>query len=131
MDKSPAFTDEQKHMHDVAMARSYVREIGGGGNVKATIGTAYELLAKLFPYRNDPRKQWTERRVRSFWHKEAAHVEFREMLELHRAAEVAKANRAKLSRARKDHAAFIEQTARYRALLERRTADEDCDLAAR
>ena len=131
MENMSANTDEAKRMSDVALARSYVREIGGNGGVQERINRTFELLSELFPYKRDPRKRWTYRRVRSFWHQEAAHVEFREMLELHRAAEVAKANRAKLQKARKEHAAFIEQTARYRSLLERRTADANCDLAAR
>lgn len=130
MEKASADTDRGKHMSDVAIARSYVKEIGGHGGVQEKINRTFDLLSSLFPYKNDPRKQWTYRRVRSFWHKEAAHVEFREMIELHRAAEVAREKRAKLQKARKDHAAFIEQTAAYRALLERRKADGDSDLAS-
>lgn len=129
MEKSSANTDREQRMSDVAIAHSYVKEIGGSGAVQDKINKAFDLLSALFPHKNDPRKRWTYRRVRSFWHKEAAHVEFREMIELHRAAEVARENRAKLQKARKEHAAFIEQTAAYRALLERRAADEDRPLA--
>ncbi len=116
-------------MSDVAIAHSYVREIGGSGAVQDKINKTFDLLTSLFPHKKEPRNQWTYRRVRSFWHKEAAHVEFREMVELHRAAEVARANRAKLQKARKEHAAFIEQTAAYRSLLKRGNPDEDSHLA--
>lgn len=130
MDKASGNTDRGQAMEDVAMARSYVKEIGGNGGVQERIKRAYELLIRLFPHKTQPRSQWTYRRVRSFWHEEAAHVEFREMLELHHAAEVARAERKKLQKARKEHAAFIEQTARYRALLKRTSADDNRDLAS-
>jgi hypothetical protein len=73
----------------------------------------------MFPHEENPKLQWTERRVRSFWNQEAAYVEFREMRELHAAAAKAKEERELLQKARKEHAAFIEKTAAYRALLER------------
>jgi hypothetical protein len=121
MEKSP--TNTEKHMSDVAMASSYISDIGGQGSVKAILGRAYARLIKMFPHEEEPDKQWTERRIRAFWAEEAAIVEFREMLELHQAAERAKAERELLAAARKEHAAFIEKTASLRALLERQ--DED------
>lgn len=123
MEKSPANTESRKQMYDVALARSYVADIGGKGSIKSIIATAFDTLSDMFPHKHDPRNQWTERRVRSFWHQEAAYVEFREMLELHRAAEKKKNERALLAQARKEHAAFIEKTASLRALLEHQ--DED------
>lgn len=122
MGKSPANTDSQQ-MSDVAMARDYVADIGGKGSVKTILARAYEALGKMFPHEEDPENQWTERRVKSFWWREAATVQFREMLELHRAAEKAKEERELLQKARKEHAAFIEKTASYRALLERTDPD--------
>lgn len=121
MGKSPANTESRKQMYDVAdevLARAYVADIGGTGPVKTILARTYETLCKMFPHPDKPEKQWTERRVRAFWHQEAAYVEFREMLELHRAAEKAKNERALLAQARKEHAAFIEKTASLRALLE-------------
>ncbi|RUU79992.1 hypothetical protein [Mesorhizobium sp. M7A.F.Ca.MR.362.00.0.0] len=122
MEKTTATTDK-KQMSDVALARSYVADIGGRGKVKAILNAAYDRLADMFPHRGEPGHQWTERRVRAFWYGEAAYVEFREMKELHTAAAKAKEERELLQKARKEHAAFIEKTASYRALLER--TDED------
>lgn len=81
----------RKQMSDVAMARSYVGDIGGSGNGKSIVWSAFERL--------------------------------REMVELHRAANEAKAERTLLAQARKQHADFIEKTASMRALLEHQ--DED------
>lgn len=110
-------------MTDLVLASSYIADIGGPGKVKTILGTAYDCLAKMFPHEDEPDWQWTERRVRAFWNKEAAYVEFREMRELHTAAAKAKEERELLQKARKEHAAFIEKTASYRALLE--GTDED------
>lgn len=122
MGKSPAVTDE-KQMSDVALARSYLTDIGGDGKVKGILNAAYSRLVEMFPHKDHPEWRWTERRVRSFWNREAAYVEFREMRELHTAAAKAKEERELLIRARKEHAAFIEKTASYRALLERTDPD--------
>lgn len=122
MGKSPANTDSQQ-MSDVAMAHDYVAAIGGKGSVKTVLARAFDALIKAFPHEEDPDNQWTERRVKSFWWREAATVQFREMLELHRTAEKAKNERELLQIARKEHAAFVEKTASLRALLERQ--DED------
>lgn len=103
---------------DLSMARDYVVAIGGPGKGATIVARAYAALTKLFPHEDDPRDQWTERRLRSFLEREAALVKFREMVELHRAAEKAKAERELLAQARKQHAEFIEKTASMRALLE-------------
>jgi hypothetical protein len=118
MGKSSANTEDRKQMSDVAMARDYVADIGGRGSVKAMLGNAYQRLTDMFP-----RSGWTERRVRAFWNMDAAGVRFSEMLELHKAAEKAKAEQALIAQARKDHAAFIAKTAAIRAFLEHQ--DED------
>jgi hypothetical protein len=117
MGKKTANTDGS-HMSDVAMARDYIADIGGAGQVKSIIHRAYSRLAEMFPHEDAPANRWTERRVRAFWNQEAAIVQFREMVELHRAAEKAKAERELLRKAREDHAAFIKKTAALRALLE-------------
>lgn len=114
-------------MSDLALASSYVADIGGPGKVKTILNRAYDRLAEMFPHKEQPEWQWTERRVRSFWNKEAAYVEFREMRELHAAAAKAKEERELLQQARLDHAAFIQKTASYRALLERTDEAFYCD----
>lgn len=117
MEKYTANTERQQ-MCDVAMAGSYVRDIGGDGPSKAVLPRALRILSEMFPHRDSPKNQWTERRLRGFLFGDAASVRYREMVELHRAAERAKAERKMLEEARKEHAAFIEKTASLRALLE-------------
>lgn len=123
MGNSPTNTEGQKQMSDVAMARSYVADIGGSTRVKVMLANAYDRLNELFPHKHDPENGWTERRLRAFWNQEAATVQFREMVELHRAAEKAKAERELIKKARKEHAEFIEKTARLRSLLEHQDQD--------
>jgi predicted ATP-dependent protease len=115
--------EQMSSVADVARARDYIAAIGGPGKGATIIGKAYEKLAELFPHENDPRDRWTLRRVRSFWERDAAHVKFREMIEMHRAAEIAKSERELIAQARKDHAAFIAKTTAIRAFLEHQ--DED------
>lgn len=118
MENSPAYV-EKKQMSDVALARSYVADIGGTSSVQVMLHRAFKILREMFPHTDNPKNQWTERRIRAFWNEEAATVQFREMVELHRAAEKAKAERELLEKARQEHAAFIEKTAHFRSLLER------------
>lgn len=117
MGTSTANTDG-RHMSDVAMAQSFVRDIGGNGSVKVMLAVAYDRLSRMFPHRHDPENQWTERRVRGFLSADAATVQYREMVELHEAAKVAKSERSLVEQARKEHAAFIAKTASLRSLLE-------------
>lgn len=125
MDNSPANTDD-KDMRELAFARSeeatkarqYVLDIGGKGKAYQIIDAAYEALADMFP-----ESGWTHRRIRAFFGKEQAGVYFGEMAELHVAAKKKKAERELIEKARREHAEFIERTARMATLLERR--DED------
>lgn len=118
MDRNSQKCGALKQMSDVAMARDYVAMIGGPGTGKSKVWKAYKTLSRMFP-NNGPRDQWTHRRVRSFWERDASFVKYREMHELHRAAEEAKAERELLAQARKEHAEFIAKTASIRAFLER------------
>lgn len=122
MEISPKNTEGQQ-VSDVAMAQRYVAVIGGSSKVKVMLAKAYKALVDMFPHENEPKDRWTERRVRALWNGEAAVVQFREMVELHKAAEQIKAERKLFEMARKEHADFIKKTASLRALLERQ--DED------
>lgn len=128
MDKPYRNADGPRPMSDVAMARDYVREIGDSTQRKVAVNATLKWLTKLFPHRGEPKNQWTERRVQSFWNEEAALVQFREMVELHRAAEAARAERAK-KEARKKHAAYREETARLAAVALLRTSGRDSRMA--
>lgn len=109
MDNSTGNADE-KRMSDVALARKYVGDIGGPGKVKEVLHEAFRALQKRFPHEDDPENRWTERRVRSFWTREAAKVEFREMIELHLTAKARKSEMALLKKAKAEHAEFIART---------------------
>lgn len=120
---SPKNSDGDRHVYlvvaDATRAKSYILDIAGGGMVKTILAKTYSALVALFPHEDDPENRWTERRVRALLNEEVAAVGFSEMLELYETAKAAKAERALLENARKEHAAFIEKTASLRALLER------------
>ena len=69
-------------MSDVAIAADLIREVAGPRGpdepIKSLLFKAYRKLASI----NDQR---TERRVRAFWHREAARVQFREIREMKQA----------------------------------------------
>lgn len=122
--EKPWKTDKgQRSMEDVVQAQDFIRDIGGTGKVSAVIGRAADFLKKHFPHEGEPRKQWTERRLWEWWNNRSEVVRHWQMMELYRAAETAKQERALLDAARRDHAQFIAKTARLAALLERQ--DED------
>lgn len=107
-----------KHMDDVATANYLIRSIGGGGRIGNMFFEAAATLQKLFPHKGDPKKQWTERRLKAWWNNETDVVRHWQMMELYAAAEAAKEERALLRAAKRDHADFIEKTARIRALAQ-------------
>lgn len=107
-----------KHMDDVATANYLIRSIGGGGRIGNMFFEAAATLQKLFPHNGDPKKQWTERRLKAWWNNETDVVRHWQMMELYAAAEAAKEERALLRAAKRDHAEFIEKTARIRALAQ-------------
>jgi hypothetical protein len=107
-----------KQMSDVATANYLVRSIGGGGRVSDILYEAALKLQKLFPHKGEPKKQWTERRLKAWWNNETDVVRHWQMMELYAAAEAAKSEQELLRAARRDHAEFIEKTSRIRALAE-------------
>lgn len=80
-------------MSDLALANVFIEEIGGTISVKSMLANAAKFLRENFRHGDDPEKQWTERRLRSWWNKECRKVEFWQMIELATAAELAKAKR--------------------------------------
>jgi hypothetical protein len=112
-----------KSMEDVIQAQGFIRDIGGPAKVGAMIGNACDCLKRLFPHHGEPKKQWTERRLWEWWNNRSDVVRHWQMMELYRAAEIKKQERQLLADARRDHAEFLEKTARLRSLLER--SDED------
>jgi len=80
--------------------------------VKAMLERAYSDLSK----RN---RAWTRRRVRAVFNKEANRIEHREIEEMRAAIQ-----------ARKQHAAYREETARLAAMAVLRSTPPDRDLAS-
>lgn len=99
-------------MSDVALAAARMRELVSpaepGEKVKVLLDRAYRSLSRAFPG-----SDWSPRRVRALWNREAARVDYREIAEIE----------ALIAEARKRHAAYIEHTAEIRSFAE--------DLASR
>lgn len=108
----------QKTMDDALQAQGYIRDIGGPGRPTVIISIAAEVLDKLFPHKDEPKKQWTERRLWEWWSNRSDVVRHWQMCELHRAAETKKQERVLLEAARREYADFIRKTARLAEMLE-------------
>lgn len=123
METNPENTGEfkqgrSKAMSDVLTANYLIESIGGPGRVNEKLFRAYRTLTKLFPHADEPQKQWNERRLRSWWNRESDVVRHWQMLELYEAAQKVKAERELVAKARREHAEFIQKTARLAAFLE-------------
>ena len=124
MEKKSEYLDLMKHkkgrveMSDVLLARALVQDIGGQGRVSEMLYSALKTLRQMFPHRDEPHKQWNERRLKAWWNKESENVMHWQMVELYQAAAKAKEERALLAAARREHAEFVAKTARLAALIE-------------
>lgn len=107
------YREGKKEMSDVALAKSLIKDIGGGGQVATMIFNAYTTLSRMFP-----QSQWTARRLKSWWNQETENVLHREMRELYQAAQAKKAEQELIREARNEHKEFLAKTARLAALLE-------------
>jgi hypothetical protein len=112
MEKSPTNLDAK--MSDVSLAHNLIAEIAG----HCWRGRG-DMLDRVHDALRARHPKWTRRRVRAFWHREAAGVRYHEMIELLQVAEIERGRREELERARQSHAAFLAETARLAALLER------------
>ena len=103
-------------MSDACLAASLIREVAGPRGhdepKKALWYRAYQALHKLNP-------QWTERRVRALWGKEAARIEHREIREMQAAIE----QQRRINEAQREHREYLAETERLATLL--LTQDED------
>lgn len=127
MGKLPAFTGEKK-MSDITMARSFVEEIGEysthrRGNLIDRVYDACSAYAERFrrakPHANDDEvPSFTHRRIRSFWNREAAGVNYSEMVWLADVARQEKQLAERINQERAHHAQFISETLRMAALLQ-------------
>lgn len=83
-----------------------------------------DMVDRVFDAVSDafPRSGWTRRRVRSFWHREAAAVRWGEMRELEFVAEQARTERIRREQAKAEHHEFIKRT---NDLLDRLAASDE------
>lgn len=125
MELSPTIAESK--LSDVTLARLLIGEIAQHcwNGKKDMIDRVHEAIVKKFP-----KSQWTHRRVRAIWHKEAAGIHWHEMCQLMDVAECAEAaakaaekDAKYIEEARRDHRDYIQKTASIAALLERQDAD--------
>jgi hypothetical protein len=116
--------ERHRKMYQVALtepegeiARKLIEAIGGKKPVERMLDDAFETLRAMFPHREDAHKQWTRRRLVSWWRRNSDSVGFRQMTELMMAAEKAKEERRLVEEARREHAEFIARTARIAEML--------------
>ncbi len=108
--------------NDISLARNLVAEIAGdcwGGKVDM-LDRVYEAIDRYFRDMGRPHHHWTRRRIRAFWHREAAGVRYHEMVELASVAAATKRYRAEeeqKQQARKEHAQDVARFARLAATL--------------
>ena len=111
---------EQKHMSDLAIAKSLFEEINGGrpGGVKAMLNRVHDALKDAHKSRvGEARlRPWTHRKIRGIQNNEAS-IKYYEMMELAEAAATEKQERESLTHARNKHASFIANANRMRAHL--------------
>lgn len=105
-------------MSDVALARNIIIEIAGDcWNGKS------DMLDRVWRVCRANGKNFTRRRIRGLFHKEAALVKYHEMIDLAEVAAIEKQRNEELKSARKSHAEFVTKTARLASLLEVQDAD--------
>lgn len=114
---------ETRAMRDAALARSLVADIAGNcwrgkGDM---LDRVYDAIVYHLP--TEDAKRWTRRRVRAFWHREAAGVRYHEMIELAEVAKRERVRQAEIEGARKEHADFVARTARLAQSLAAADAD--------
>lgn len=97
--------DRVEDMHADAIAPRLIRQCAGDRGYDEPAKVLWERAFQALHKVND---KWTRRRVRALWQGEAKRIEWDEVLEM---AEV-----AELQKARKQHAEFLEETARVAAL---------------
>lgn len=87
-------------------ARGLIAEIAGHcwGGRGDMVDRVFDAVSRHFP-----RASWTRRRIRAFWHREAAGVRWREMRELEFVAEVERTRRLEQEKTRSEHHEFISR----------------------
>jgi hypothetical protein len=97
--------DRNEKMNADALAPQLIRQCAGPRGYDEPVKVLWERAFNALHRVND---RWTRRRVRAVWQGEARRIEWDEMLEMARVAE--------LQNARKQHAEYLAETARLAAL---------------
>lgn len=105
--------DRVEAMNAEALAPQLIRRCAGERGHDEPLKVLWERAFDALHAVND---RWTRRRVRAVWQGEARRIEWDEMLEMAKVAE--------LQKARKRHAQFIDETARLAALRVAAAASE-------
>ena len=118
MNISPTNTESKKS--DVELARDLVVRIGRHcwSGKTDMIDRVFDEIDERFPKAN-----WTRRRVRAIWHREAAGIQFFEMCQLADVVHAIEQEQAQIQEARREHREAINKTSRIAAFLERQDAD--------
>lgn len=103
-------------MSDIELAADLLDDVIGTRGVREPVKSMLERAYQMLVKRNSA---WTRRRVRAVFNKEANRIDYREIEEM----------RAVI-RARKEHAAFREETARIAAMAVVRNETPDSGMAA-
>lgn len=101
-------------MNETAIARNLIAEIAG--HCWRGKGDMLDRVHDAIRHFN-PNTAISRRRVRAFWHGEAALVRFGEMLELAETATKEKARQAQMEGARREHADFLDRINRLAGAL--------------
>lgn len=115
--KSVEFSAKDETMADTELASNLMDQVIGTRGVrepvKSMLERAYSALSKV-------NSAWTRRRVRAVFNMEAQRIEYREIKEMEAVIE-----------ARKQHAAYREETARLAQMAIVRAQARDGDVAQR
>lgn len=113
--KSVDFSAKGEPMADAELAANLMDDVIGERGVREPVKSMLERAYSALSKRNH---EWTRRRVRAVFNREANRIEHREIEEM----------RAVIQ-ARKEHAAYREETARLAALAVVQATSRDGDVA--
>lgn len=114
--KNVDFLSKESDVPDHELAASLLDEVIGFRGVREPVKS---MLERAFAELRKRNSAWTRRRLRAVFYKEANRIDYREIEEM----------RAVIQ-ARKEHAAYREETARIASMAVVRNATRDSDMAA-
>lgn len=115
--KSVEISAKEDAMADTELAANLMDEVIGSRGVREPVKSMLERAYSALSKRNSA---WTRRRVRAVFNMEAQRIEYREIREMEAVIE-----------ARKQHAAYREETARLASMAVVRSTPFDSDVAPR